>query len=177
MDELLWTLCLFVIVVSGLILFYAFSTARLSTIQRPWRRRRCKSKIKSLRHYIDDKTGEFAFVKLLEDTGAPFEPLVSKTNCCLPRRGEFLVMDYSNYEDARGSYAIMNKLSWKRMRDPLELIFCKKKKIWVNDPRNVCRLFWIDGSSIDVGDQSLYLSYDAIHTVYGIITGLEGFNE
>ena len=85
------------------------------------------------------------------------------------RRGEFLEMDYTNFEGTSGEYAVMNSLSWRRIREPLELIFRKRKKVWQNDERNVCRFFWIDGESIEaVGE--IYLSYDAIHTVYGLVT-------
>lgn len=169
MDSFLWTLCFVVIFLAFVILAFTFITARLSDVQRPWRRRHCKHRIKSMMSYIDDKTGEFMFASLLRDSGAPLEMISARAWYCLPRRGEFLEMDYTNYEDKEGGYAVMDSLSWRRIREPLELIFRRKKRVWQNDARNVCRFFWIDGESIEAGN-NIYLSYDAIHTVYGLVT-------
>ena len=169
MDSFFGTLCFVMIVLTLMILFYAFIATRLTDVQRPWRQRHSKHRIKSMMSYIDDKTGEFRFASLLKDSGAPLQMISSRAWYCLPRRGEFLEMDYTNYKDNEGSYAVMNSLSWRRMRKPSELIFRRRKKVWQNDERNVCRFFWIDGESIEAGS-NIYLSYDAIHTVYGLVT-------
>ena len=169
MDSFLWTLCFIVVFLALAIIFYVFASSRLSDVQRPWRRRHSKYRIKSMMSYIDSNTGEFRFAELLKDAGAPLEMMASRAWYCLPRRGEFLEMDYTNFEGTSGEYAVMNSLSWRRIREPLELIFRKRKKVWQNDERNVYRFFWIDGESIEaVGE--IYLSYDAIHTVYGLVT-------
>ena len=85
------------------------------------------------------------------------------------RRRAVDVMKFTDYVDGEGKgYAVMDGLSWCRIRNPFELIFRHKKQIWQNDPRNVCRFFWIDGESIDAKND-IYLSYDAIHSIYGLV--------
>ena len=157
---------------------YLISLDKLAKLYRPWRLRLIYARIatNAMMSYIDKETGEFYFAQLMEDAGAPLAALLYKDQYCLPRKGEFLEMEFTDYVDREGKgYAVMDRLSWRRIRNPFELILRNKKQIWQNDPRNACKFFWIDGKSIRVIND-IYLSYDAIHSIYGLV-GRRGLND
>ena len=148
---------------------YMISLDKLAKLYRPWRKWRRRRAIDVMMSYIDKETGEFYFAQLMDNAGAPLAVLLHKDQYCLPRKGEFLELKFTDYVDGEGKgYAVMDGLSWCRIRNPFELIFRRKKQIWLNDPRNVCRFFWIDGESIEAKND-IYLSYDAIHSIYGLV--------
>jgi hypothetical protein len=156
---------------------YLISLDKLAKLYRPWRLRLICARMSAnaMMSYIDKETGEFYFAQLMDDAGAPLAALLYKDQYCLPRKGEFLELEFTDYVDRKGKgYAVMDRLSWRRIRNPFELIFRHKKQIWQNDPRNVCRFFWIDGESIRVKND-IYLTYDAIHSIYGLV-GRRGLN-
>jgi len=148
---------------------YLISLDKLAKLYRPWRKWSDRRAVDSMMSYINKETGEFYFAQLMDNAGAPLVALLYEDQYCLPRRGEFLELEFTDYVDREGKgYAVMDRLSWRRIRNPFELILKRKKQIWRNDPRNVCRFFWIDGESIRVKND-IYLTYDAIHSIYGLV--------
>lgn len=149
---------LLIVVVVGVIYLYYFRAAIA-----PWmaaRRKRKRKKnirkknIRDMLSYIKS-TGEFDFIRLMNNAGAPMVLSYRSPGICrLPEKREYLKMVYSR----KGETAFLDEL--------YVLMPLSRKKIWEKVEEYYFCFYWISGASVGVKARKLYLTYDAISAIY-----------
>jgi len=155
MKKLLLIILLIVVVVGIIFVYFrAVSPWMAARYKRKRKKNIRKKNIRDMLSYIKS-TGEFDFIRLMNDAGAPMVlSYISPGVCCLPEKRKYLKMVYSR----KGEIAFLDEL--------YVLMPLSRKKIWEKVEEYYFWFYWISGSSIGAKARKLYLTYDAISAIY-----------
>jgi len=154
--KLLLTILLIVVVV-GVIYFRAVAPWMAARYKRKKNKRKKNKRKKNIRDMLSyiKSTGEFDFIRLMNNAGAPMVLSYRSPGICrLPEKREYLKMVYSR----KGEIAFLDEL--------YVLMPLSRKKIWEKVEEYYFCFYWISGASVGVKARKLYLTYDAISAIY-----------